>query len=320
VRPQDTEGGSEEGPFDGGEAVLSDDESAPEEALSLSEEETQEETSFDSVRAYLKSIHDVPLFSHTEEIACATQVAQGDRNARKRMIEANLRLVVKMAKRYLNRGLPFSDLIEEGNLGLIRAVEKFDASKGFRFSTYACWWIQQAMTRAIINQGKVVRLPVHIVDQIKRYLADMENLVQELGREPSISEIADNSPLVREEISEIRQFLRGTYSLESPISSANEALLWGDIIEDSQQVQPLVRIDEERRNKDLNEWLTVLTAKERHVVTRRFGLDGDEPETLEQVGQGLHLTRERIRQIEACALGKLREEIDRRAHASEELS
>ena len=261
--------------------------------------------SFDSVKTYLKSIRHAPLLSAFEEVDLSTKALRGDLAARQQMIESNLRLVVSIGKRYINRGIPFSDVIEEGNLGLIKAVEKFDPTKGFRFSTYASWWIQQYITRAIINQSKTIRLPVHIVERMKRYFSDMEDLVQELGREPYPAEIPGRTTLASEEIDDIQQMLRHTYSLDSPISAETNISL-GDMIEDPADTSPVSRIHESQHKEKLQEWFHVLKENEKKILTLRFGLTGDEPQTLEAIGKVFGLTRERVRQIESGALQKLR--------------
>jgi len=273
---------------------------------------------FDSVKAYLKSIRHLPLLSAQEEIDLSTKALRGDLAARQRMIESNLRLVISIGKRYINRGIPFSDVIEEGNLGLIKAVEKFDPTKGFRFSTYASWWIQQYITRAIINQSKTIRLPVHIVERMKHYFSDMEDLVQELGREPHPTEISGRTTLDNEAIDDIQQLLRHTYSLDSPISSETDISL-GDVIEDAGDVSPVSRIHESQHKEKLQEWFHVLKENEKKILTLRFGLTGDEPQTLEAIGKIFGLTRERVRQIESGALQKLRDLSGQKSIGAEEM-
>ena len=274
--------------------------------------------SFDSIRTYLKSIRNYPLLSAEEEITLSKKALRGDLAARQRMIESNLRLVISIGKRYINRGIPFSDVIEEGNLGLIKAVEKFDPSKGFRFSTYASWWIQQYITRAIVNQSKTIRLPVHIVERMKRYFADMEDLVQELGREPHPSEVAGRTTLESAEIEEIQQMLRHTYSLDSPISVESDIAL-SEVVKDPDNISPVSRIHESQHKEMLQRWFHILKENERKILTLRFGLTGDEPQTLEAIGKIFGLTRERVRQIEAGALRKLRELSDQKSIGTEEI-
>lgn len=272
----------------------------------------------DAIQTYLKGIRPAPLLSAQQEIDLATKLGKGDQAARHQMIESNLRFVVSIAKRYLNRGLPFSDLIAEGNLGLIHAVEKFDPTKGFRFSTYAAWWIQQSITRAIINQSKTIRLPVHIVERVKQYFSNVEDLVQELGREPNVNEISRKTRLDNEEVDTIQQLLRKTYSFDSPISGNSELLL-GDVLEDASTVSPVSSIHETNLKRDMSEWLKILKDNERRILVLRFGLEGNEPQTLEEIGRGFGLTRERVRQIEAVALGKIRERMGQVGLGMEEL-
>lgn len=312
---------------DGDEAATASDdtpEAEAEEGKDASEDATAmraegvDSDPFDSVKAYLKSIRHAPLLSAAEEIDLSTKALNGDLAARQQMIESNLRLVVSIGKRYINRGLPFSDVIEEGNLGLLKSVEKFDPTKGFRFSTYASWWIQQYITRAIINQSKTIRLPVHIVERMKHYFSDMEDLVQELGREPHPVEISGRTVLGSEEIDDIQQLLRHTYSLDSPISAENDISL-GEVIEDTADVSPISRIHDTQHKEKLQEWFHILKENERKILTLRFGLTGDEPQTLEAIGKVFGLTRERVRQIESGALKKLRDLIDQKSIGMEEM-
>jgi RNA polymerase primary sigma factor/RNA polymerase nonessential primary-like sigma factor len=295
------------------ETASEDEASPPTETETETREETQEaeeaeeaeDVPLDSIRLYLKSIRHLPLLSFEEEISLAREIARGNQAARQRMIESNLRLVVSIGKRYLNRGLPLQDIIEEGNLGLLRAVEKYDPDKGFRFSTYASWWIQQAITRAIINHGKLIRLPIHVVDRMKRYFSAMDDLVQELGREPIPSELAKRTSVSEEETAEIKQMLRKTCSLDSPISEGNDVSL-ADVIEDTHQVSQAAQFHAGWRREEVLQWVDTLKENERKIISLRFGLDGDEPQTLEEIGKSFGLTRERVRQIEAIALRKLR--------------
>ncbi len=268
-------------------------------------EDTEDDVPLDSISLYLKNIRHLPLLSFEEEVALARKIACGDPDARQRMIESNLRLVVSIGKRYQHRGLPLQDVIEEGNLGLLKAVEKYDPEKGFRFSTYASWWIQQAITRAIINHGKLIRLPIHVVDRMKKYFSSMDDLVQELGREPEPAEIARQTSTSEEEIFEIQQLLRKTCSLDSPISEGNDISL-ADVIEDKQQVSQAVQFHVGWRREELLQWVGSLKENEQKIINLRFGLDGDEPQTLEEIGKSFGLTRERVRQVEAVALRKLR--------------
>lgn len=272
----------------------------------------------DAVKTYLRDIRRSTLLTFKDEVMLAKKIAKGDEAARQRMIESNLRLVVSIGKRYMNRGLPFSDIIEEGNIGLIKAVEKYDHKKGFRFSTYASWWIRQSIERAIINQGKLIRLPVHVVERVNHYLAHLEDLVQELGREPAIGEISKKMKLQEEEVDRIQQLLRKTYSLDSPISANKETSL-RDVIEDTSQISPMNKAEGVRRREDILEWMTVLKDNERQVIILRFGLEGDEPHTLEEIGKLFGLTRERVRQIESAALRKLRVVIAEKTIGPEEI-
>ncbi len=259
----------------------------------------------DSVKTYLRDIRRSTLLTFEDEVMLAKRIIEGDEAARQRMIESNLRLVVSIGKRYINRGLPFSDVIEEGNIGLIKAVEKYNYKKGFRFSTYASWWIRQAIERAIINQGKLIRLPVHVVERVNKYLAHLEDLVQELGRQPENLEISQKMKISEKDVDHIQGLMRKTYSLDSPIAAGTTASL-KDIIEDKSQASPVSNAEGVQRRKGLIQWLSMLNPNERKVIILRFGLHGDEPSTLEQIGKVFGLTRERVRQIEAVALRKLR--------------
>jgi RNA polymerase primary sigma factor/RNA polymerase nonessential primary-like sigma factor len=287
------------------EAEESEEEEA--EAEPAQPEEPEEEISggFDAVKTYLKEIRKSTLLTFKDEQSLAKKIARGDQAARQRMIESNLRLVVSIGKRYMNRGLPFSDVIEEGNIGLIKAVEKFNYKRGFRFSTYASWWIKQSIERAIINQGKLIRLPVHVVERVNHYLAHLEALVQELGREPSNKELGKRMKIDEDEVDLIQQLLKKTYSLETPIGANKETSL-KDVIEDRSQVLPSVKAEGIQRREDILKWMEVLKENEKQVIVLRFGLDGDEPKTLEDIGKIFGLTRERVRQIEASALAKMR--------------
>jgi len=275
------------------------------EDLSSSDDDQKNLPPPDAVKTYLRDIRRSNLLTFAEEVMLAKRILKGDEAARQRMIESNLRLVVSIGKRYLNRGLPFSDIIEEGNIGLIKAVEKYDHKKGFRFSTYASWWIRQSIERAIINQGKLIRLPVHVVERVNNYLAHVEDLVQELGREPQTEEISKKMKMPEKDIDHIQRLMRKTYSLDSPIATGKTTSL-KDIIEDESQISPMTRAEGVQRRKGLIAWLGMLNPNERKVIILRFGLQGDEPFTLERIGKVFGLTRERVRQIEAVALRKLR--------------
>jgi RNA polymerase primary sigma factor/RNA polymerase nonessential primary-like sigma factor len=272
----------------------------------------------DAVKSYLKDIRKSTLLTFEQEQELGKRVIEGDFRAREQMIESNLRLVVSIGKRYLNRGLPFSDIVEEGNLGLIKAVEKFNYARGFRFSTYASWWIRQYIERAIINQGKLIRLPVHVVERLNHYLSDIEQMVQEMGREPSIPEISERLTLTEREVIDLKQLIRTTYSLDSPINDRSGTCL-RDVIEDPVTVSPAVTAEGVCRRESIMGWIDGLPEKEKKVVILRFGLDGGEGHTLEEIGQSLGLTRERVRQIETAALVKLRTAIEKDTMRQEDL-
>jgi RNA polymerase primary sigma factor len=259
----------------------------------------------DPVRMYLKEIGKIPLLSIEEEIELAKKMELGDGEARKQLAEANLRLVVSIAKRYVGRGMQLLDLIQEGNLGLIKAVEKFDYRKGYKFSTYATWWIRQAITRSIADQARTIRIPVHMVETINRLIRTQRQLVQELGREPSEEEIAIRMDLPPERVQEIRKISQEPVSLETPIGEEEDSHL-GDFIQDDQVAVPVDQATFTLLREQLMEALETLTEREQKVLRLRFGLDDGRPRTLEEVGKEFHVTRERIRQIEAKALRKLR--------------
>jgi RNA polymerase sigma factor (sigma-70 family) len=259
----------------------------------------------DVVRSYLRDIRRSQLLTFAEEQDLGRRIQEGDDDARRKMIESNLRLVVSIGKRYVNRGLPFSDIIEEGNLGLMRAVEKFDYTKGFKLSTYASWWIRQSIERAIINQSKVIRLPVHVVERVNQYFKAVELLLQSLGEEPSVEQIAVALKKTPGEVHEIQGLLQSTYSLDSPVGDQEDTAL-GDLIEDTRMAAPSSSAEGIIQRERIVGWLGVLKDKERKVIVYRFGLEGEEPKTLEQIGNIFGLTRERVRQIEAAALAKLR--------------
>lgn len=259
----------------------------------------------DPVRMYLKEIGKVPLLSMEEEIELAKRIELGDEEAKKRLAEANLRLVVSIAKRYLGRGMQFLDLIQEGNLGLIKAVEKFEYKKGYKFSTYATWWIRQAITRAIADQARTIRIPVHMVEMINRLIRTQRQLVQTLGREPSVEEIAEVMELPAERVREIMKISMDPVSLETPIGEEEDSHL-GDFIQDEQVMVPVDAATYTLLREQLTEVLETLTEREQKVLRLRFGLDDGRPRTLEEVGRDFNVTRERIRQIEAKALRKLR--------------
>lgn len=259
----------------------------------------------DPVRMYLKEIGKVPLLSTEDEIELAKKMELGDTQAKKTLAEANLRLVVSIAKRYVGRGMQFLDLIQEGNLGLIKAVEKFDYRKGYKFSTYATWWIRQAITRAIADQARTIRIPVHMVETINRLVRTSRQLLQELGREPSAEEIAERMELPVERVREIMKISQEPVSLETPIGEEEDSHL-GDFIQDDQVAVPADAATFTLLHEQLMEVLDTLTEREQKVLKLRFGLVDGRPRTLEEVGKEFNVTRERIRQIEAKALRKLR--------------
>ena len=259
----------------------------------------------DPVRMYLKEIGKVPLLTAEEEIELAQRMEEGDEEAKKRLAEANLRLVVSIAKRYVGRGMLFLDLIQEGNLGLIKAVEKFDYRKGFKFSTYATWWIRQAITRAIADQARTIRIPVHMVETINKLVRVSRQLLQELGREPTPEEIADKMDIPVERVREIIKISQEPVSLETPIGEEEDSHL-GDFIQDDNVPVPAEAAAFTLLKEQLDEVLGTLTEREQKVLRLRFGLKDGRARTLEEVGKEFNVTRERIRQIEAKALRKLR--------------
>ena len=259
----------------------------------------------DPVRMYLKEIGKVPLLSADEEVELAKRMAEGDEDAKKRLAEANLRLVVSIAKRYVGRGMLFLDLIQEGNLGLIKAVEKFDYHKGFKFSTYATWWIRQAITRAIADQARTIRIPVHMVETINKLIRVSRHLLQELGREPTPEEIAAELDMPVERVREILKISQEPVSLETPIGEEEDSHL-GDFIQDDNVPVPAEAAAQTLLKEQLDEVLDTLTEREQKVLRLRFGMDDGRARTLEEVGKEFDVTRERIRQIEAKALRKLR--------------
>ena len=259
----------------------------------------------DPVRMYLKEIGKVQLLSPEEEIELAKRMELGDESARRTLAEANLRLVVSIAKRYVGRGMQFLDLIQEGNLGLIKAVEKFDYRKGYKFSTYATWWIRQAITRAIADQARTIRIPVHMVETINRLVRTQRQLLQNLGREPSPEEVAREMNLPVERVREIMKISQDPVSLETPIGEEEDSHL-GDFIQDEHVEVPVDAATFTLLHEQLMEVLDTLTDREQKVLRLRFGLDDGRPRTLEEVGRVFNVTRERIRQIEAKALRKLR--------------
>ena len=259
----------------------------------------------DPVKMYLKDIGKVPLLTGDEEIELAQKMLEGDEEAKRKLSEANLRLVVSIAKRYVGRGMQFLDLIQEGNLGLMKAVEKFDCTKGFKFSTYATWWIRQAITRAIADQARTIRIPVHMVETINRQVRTQRMLLQELGREPTSQEIGERMGIPAEKVEEIQRIAQDPVSLETPIGEEEDSHL-SDFIEDTKTIDPSGQAAQTMLREQLIAALHKLTAREEKVIRLRYGLDDGKQRTLEEVGKEFNVTRERIRQIEAKALRKLR--------------
>jgi len=286
--------------------------SPPHEQPSLAEDDAKAppkldltvEPSLDSLRLYLREIGKVPLLTADQEVTLAKRIERGDMSAKTAMIEANLRLVVSIAKSYLGRGLSFLDLIQEGSLGLIRAVEKFDYRKGYKFSTYATWWIRQAVTRAIADKARTIRIPVHMVEKLNKVVHIERQLVQRLGREPRPDEIAEELEITTEEVREILRMAQLPVSLEKPIGEEEESSL-GDFVPDEQAESPFDTASLSLRREDIEAALSSLPERERKVIELRFGLSGEQPCTLEEVGRAFGVTRERIRQIENNTLKKL---------------
>jgi len=259
----------------------------------------------DPVRMYLKEIGRIPLLNAEHEVDLAQRIEQGDEKARKKLTESNLRLVVSIAKKYVGRGMSFLDLIQEGNIGLSRAVEKYDWRKGFKFSTYATWWIRQAITRAIADQARTIRIPVHMVETINKLIRTSRQLMQELGREPAVEEIGLALEMPPARVREILKIAQDTTSLEAPVGDEEDSML-GDFIADKRQASPYDVASKELLKDNIEEVLRTLSEREAKVLIMRFGLDGDTAKTLEEVGREFGVTRERIRQIEAKALRKLK--------------
>lgn len=270
-----------------------------------------EQATADAIKLYLKEIQKSKLLTAEDERYLAGLIAQGDDAARERMIESNLRLVVKIAKRYMNRGLPFLDLIEEGNMGLIKAVEKFKVSKGCRFSTYATWWIRQSIERALVNQSRTIRLPVHVADDINKLAKISRELVHRLKRDPEIEEIAEAMGTDARYVRRMMVLVKKTFSIEHPMGD-NEDYSLIDTIEDKNLVDPGSMIEDLDRYAHVMEWMAELNDNEREILAMRFGLDDREPQTLDTIGRKFGVTRERIRQIEAKSLAKLRKTVQER--------
>jgi len=266
------------------------------------------EHSDDAVKLYLCEIKKTKLLTADEEKELAARIDLGDMTARDCMIVSNLRLVVKMVKRYINHGLPFLDLVEEGNLGLIKAVDRFKISKECRFSTYAAWWIRQSIERALVNQSRTIRLPVHVSDAIRKMTRVNRNLVRKLNREPTIKEVADSLGADVAHVCKLMVLLKKTYSLEQPMGVAEFSL--ADTIEDTSYVSPVELFEDRNNYEQMSKWFETLTDTEKRILTLRFGLDDEEPQTLDTIGRSFGVTRERIRQIEAKSLGKLRKLVE----------
>ena len=284
--------------------LLDLEEQIPEE-LPEAEQPAEEVNASDPVRMYLKEIGKIPLLSAEEELELAKRVSEGDEEARKRMVEANLRLVVSVAKHYLGRGMQLLDLIQEGNMGLLKAVEKFDYTKGYKFSTYATWWIRQSITRAVADQARTIRIPVHMVETINRVSRTSRALVQELGREPTLSEISKTLGISEEKIAEVMKIAQDPVSLETPVGEEDDSHL-GDFFPDGDVAEPAESASYNMLRQQLAEVMQTLSPREAKVLRLRFGLEDGRAHTLEEVGKEFDVTRERVRQIEAKALRKLR--------------
>lgn len=275
------------------------------EAVVVESDDYVKDIADDSVRLYLREIGRVPLLSAAEEVELAKRIEQGDKEAKDKMVEANLRLVVSIAKKYIGRGLDLLDLIQEGSSGLLRAVEKFDYTKGYKFSTYATWWIRQAITRAIADQARTIRIPVHMVETINKLIRTQRRLVQELGREPLPEEIAAEMEMDVDKVNHIIKIKQDIVSLEAPVGEEEDSKL-GDFIEDEDNPRPEELATYQLLKEHVNNVLALLTPREQKILRMRFGLEDGRGHTLEEVGQEFGVTRERIRQIEAKALAKLR--------------
>jgi len=262
------------------------------------------EPSLDSLRLYLRAIGRAQLLTAQQEVALARRIERGDMEAKQQMIEANLRLVVSIAKAYLGRGLTFLDLIQEGSIGLIRAVEKFDYRRGYKFSTYATWWIRQAVTRAVADKGRTIRIPVHMVERLNKVVHAERALLQRLGRDPTVAEVAAELGLTLQEVRDVQRMAQQPVSLEKPVGEDDDAQL-GDLVEDQTAESPFEIAADRLRCENLRRALAALPEREREVIEMRFGLGGDRPYTLEEVGRAFNVTRERIRQIETHTLKKL---------------
>jgi RNA polymerase primary sigma factor len=283
-----------------------------EEASNLVGTSYTDDVSDDSVRLYLREIGKIPLLNAEEELELAQKVVAGDRRAKDKMAEANMRLVVSIAKRYSGRGLDFLDLIQEGNTGLLRAVEKFDPDKGFKFSTYATWWIRQAITRAIADQARVIRIPVHMVETINKLLRTQRRMTQDLNREPTIEELAAELEMEPEKVEYVIKIKQDIHSLDAGVGrdGEDEDSVLGDFVEDEDTISPVDSAADQLLKEQIQDVLGTLSEREQKIIRMRFGLDDGKNHTLEEVGQEFAVTRERIRQIEAKALAKLRKNKD----------
>jgi len=281
-----------------------------EEEVNITEQVYLDDIADDSVRLYLREIGKIPLLSAEEELALAQRVVAGDKGAKDKMAEANMRLVVSIAKRYVGRGLDLLDLIQEGNTGLLRAVEKFDPDKGFKFSTYATWWIRQAITRAIADQARTIRIPVHMVETINKLLRTQRRLTQELNREPSNEEIAKAMEIDVDKVEHIMKIKQDISSLDASVRDDEEDSVLADFIEDEDTISPEESATSQLLKEHVKDMLGALTEREQKILKLRFGLEDGKSHTLEEVGQEFSVTRERIRQIEAKALAKLRKHKD----------
>jgi RNA polymerase primary sigma factor len=284
--------------------ALEEEEGADAESEEDVEPVEQAEQSQDPLKLYVRSIGGGPLLTREEERELARRKDAGDEEAKRRLIESNLRLVMSITRHYTNSGVPLLDLIQEGNLGLIRAVEKFDYKMGYKLSTYATWWIRQAVTRALADQGRTIRLPVHVADRVRRLLRARRQLAQKLNREPTELELAHETGLPPEKVRDLLELVDDPVSLETPVGDGES--LYGDLIEDVHSEQPDETTAIRLRSTEVAHALARLNPRMRHVLALRFGLDGDRPQTLEEVGQGLGITRERVRQLESRALRELR--------------
>jgi RNA polymerase primary sigma factor len=269
------------------------------------EAEPEREVATDALQLFLKDIGKVPLLTAAQEVELAKRIERGDHGAKQAMVEANLRLVVSIAKRYRNQGLPFLDLIQEGTIGLVRAAEKFDHRKGFKFSTYATWWIRQAVARALADKGRTIRMPVHIVEKLNKISRSERKLRGELGREPNAAEVGRDVDLLPEEVAQIRRLAQTPVSLEKPVGDEDESE-FGHFLTDESEPLPEEAAELVLRNETLRKMLSMLAPRERKVLELRYGLDGEHPRTLDEVGQAFNVTRERVRQIESHTLKKLR--------------